>query len=381
LRGLELEAPVAPLDFDTAIVGGGLVGAAIAYGMRRQGDALLVLDEGDRAHRASRGNFGLIWVQGKGLGMPSYGAWTQRAAREWPRLAADLREETGIDVALRQPGGVHLCLSERELVSRRAHFDALMAQPGFERHAIEFLDRAALARWLPGLGDTVVGGTYCALDGDCNPLQLLRALHTALHRAHCQYRPGATVEAIEPFGNGFLLRTREGIVGARRVVLAAGLGSARLAPHVGLTAPVRANKGQIVVLERMTPFLSLPIETLRQTDEGTVLIGDAQQDLGDEALDPAVLAAMAKRAVAAFPALAGARVVRAWAALRVMSPDGFPIYAQSPMHPGAFVVACHSGVTLAAVHAHVLAPAIAAGALPPACANFTPQRFDVRAAA
>jgi glycine/D-amino acid oxidase-like deaminating enzyme len=372
---------VAPLDFDTAIIGGGLVGAAIAYGMRGQGDALVVLDEGDRAQRASRGNFGLIWVQGKGLGMPSYGAWTQRAAREWPRLASDLREETGIDVALRQPGGVHLCLSERELATRRAHFDTLMAQTGFERYDVEFLDRGALACRLPGLGGAVAGGSYCALDGDCDPLRLLRALHAALHRAHCHYRPGATVEAIEPFGDGFLLRTREGIVGARRVVLAAGLGSAPLAPQVGLTAPVRANKGQIVVLERVKPFLSLPIETLRQTSEGTVLIGDAQQDLSDEALDPAVLATMAKRAVTAFPALAGARVVRAWAALRVMSPDGFPIYAQSTKHPGAFVVACHSGVTLAAIHAHVLAPAIVAGALPPACADFTPQRFDVRAAA
>ena len=53
-----------------------------------------------------------------------------------------------------------------------------------------------------------------------------------------------------------------------------------------------------------------------------------------------------------------------------MSPDGFPIYAQSRAHPGAFVAACHSGVTLAAVHAHVLAPALAAGALPAGLRRF-----------
>ena len=38
-------------------------------------------------------------------------------------------------------------------------------------------------------------------------------------------------------------------------------------------------------------------------------------------------------------------------ALRVMSPDGLPIYEQSPTAPGAFLITCHSGVTLAAVHA------------------------------
>ena len=136
------------------------------------------------------------------------------------------------------------------------------------------------------------------------------------------------------------------------------------------------------MLERVQPFLPMPIETLRQTDDGTVLIGDSQQDAGfDEALDPAYWRRWRRARCACFRRLAGVRVIRAWAALRVMSPDGFPIYAQSRAHPGAFVATCHSGVTLAAVHAYVLAPAIAAGALPQACADFTPERFDVRAAA
>src|SRR5689334_25381452 len=101
--------------FDTVIVGGGLVGAAIGYGLRDIGRGLAILDEGDVAHRAARGNFGLVWVQGKGFGMPAYGAWTQASAREWPRFAAELVQVTGIDVALRQTGGLHVCLSPFEL--------------------------------------------------------------------------------------------------------------------------------------------------------------------------------------------------------------------------------------------------------------------------
>ena len=115
---------------------------------------------------------------------------------------------------------------------------------------------------------------------------------------------------------------------------------------------------------------------------GTVLIGDSQEEGGlDETVALPVLAAMAARAVRVFPALRAAHVNRTWAALRVMSPDGFPIYAQSAAHPGAFLAACHSGVTLAAVHAEVLAPAIAAGSLPPSLAPFSPRRFDVPQAA
>ncbi len=368
--------------FDIAIVGGGLVGAAIAFGLRERGGRVAILDEGDRAHRASRGNFGLVWVQGKGAGLASYGSWTQLSARLWPRLASDLAQSTGIDVALSQPGGVHLCLSRRELDHRVAKLEAMLAQPGFERYPVEALDHDALARRLPGLGPDVVGGTWTALDGHCNPLRLLDALHAACARSGVAYRPGAVVRAIAARGDAFTLDTATGLVRAERVVLAAGLGNARLAPMVGLNAPVAPNQGQVVALERVKPFLAVPVETLRQTDDGTVLIGDSQRDVGfDETLATDVLATMASRAVRMFPALAGVRVTRAWAALRVMSPDGFPIYAQSRSHPGAFVATCHSGVTLAAAHAFRLAAAFGEGALPGELDPYGDGRFDVRAAA
>ena len=81
-------------------------------------------------------------------------------------------------------------------------------------------------------------------------------------------------------------------------------------------------------------------------------VGDAQRECGaDDRLDTAVLSAIAARAARIFPHLRDVRVTRAWSALRVMSPDTFPIYAQSRTHTSAFGVTCHSGVTLAAVHA------------------------------
>ena len=368
-------------QFDVAVIGGGLVGTAIAWGLRALGSRLVVLDEGDVAHRAARGNFGLIWVQGKGLGMPRYAAWTQRSAREWPRLAALLREETGIDVALRQPGGLHVCLSPEELDARAQRMTQWAAQAGNDA-GIDVLDRAGVAARLPGIGADVAGATHCALDGDCNPLRLLRALHAGVARAGGVLLADHGVQRIESDAEGFALHTTAGVVACERVVLAAGLGNARLALMVGLAAPVRPQKGQVIVLERVKPFLDRPLATIRQTDEGTVLVGDAQQDRGfDETLDPAVMSVMAARAVRIFPFLHDLRVNRAWAALRVMSPDGFPIYAQSAAHPGAYVAACHSGVTLAAAHALALAPALRAGALPAELAQFSPERFDVRAVA
>jgi hydrogen cyanide synthase HcnC len=365
-------------EYDVAVIGGGLVGAAIGWGLARAGRRVAVLDEGDVAYRASRGNFALVWVQSKGLGMPEYAAWTRRSSDGWAGFAQALKEETGLDVAFQRPGGFHLCLSEAEFEARANTMKRLHNQPRMMQYPYEMMERGAVEKMLPQIGPEVVGGSYCPLDGHCNSLRLLRALHTGLKRHDADYLPNHIVETIEPRGGGFRLATQGGDVAAGKIVLAAGNGNARLGPMVGLDVPVRPQRGQIVVTERARPFLPYPVVTIRQTDEGSVMLGDSVEEAGwDDRVGSAVIATIANRATRMFPLLKGLNVVRSWAALRVMTADGFPIYQQSAICPGAFVATCHSGVTLAANHALAVAPMIAAGRLAADLDLFSARRFDV----
>jgi glycine/D-amino acid oxidase-like deaminating enzyme len=370
-------------DHDVAVVGGGLVGGALAYGLARQGARVVVLDEGDMAVRASRGNFALVWVQAKGLGLPAYAGWTVKSSEAWSGFAAELAAETGIDLHFSRPGGFHMLLSEAEVEARALALRRFHNQTGVARYRTEILARAELAKLLPGLGPDVAGASYCALDGHVNSLKLFLALQIALARRGARYLPGHRVDAISRRAGAFEISTPEGAVHAGSVVLAAGNANQRLAPMVGLIAPMRPERGQIVVTERLAPFLHHPLSTLRQTDEGTVLIGDSREDGADPAgTNGAITTVMAERAVRIFPRLAGVNVVRTWRAIRVMPQDGFPIYDQSTSHPGAFLVTCHSGVTLAAAHALHLAPMIARGTLDTGeVGAFSARRFDAQAAA
>jgi glycine/D-amino acid oxidase-like deaminating enzyme len=341
-----------------------------------------VLDQGDIAYRASRGNFALVWVQGKGLGMPEYAGWTKRSSDGWAGFAAELEETTGIDVAFRRPGGFHLALGEAELGARAQAMQHLHNQPDMVRYPYEIIERGALERLLPQIGPEVAGASYCPLDGHCNSLRLLRALHTDLRRLGVAYRPNHEVSAIAHRGGVFRIASAGGEIAAERVVLAAGIANARLAPMVGLKAPVRPQRGQIIVTEKIRPFLDYPVSTVRQTDEGGVLIGDSSEEAGfDDTVGLGVASTMAERAARMFPLLGSVNVVRVWAALRVMTQDGFPIYEQSAECPGAFIATCHSGVTLAANHALVLAPMLAAGRLAGELDVFSARRFDVPAVA
>jgi hydrogen cyanide synthase HcnC len=375
------ECGSAMVRYDAIVIGGGLVGSAIAYGLGRERLRVALVDEGDVAYRASRGNFGLVWVQSKGEGAPHYQRWTRRSADQWPALAAELSEGTGILVGHERPGGVHLCLGEAELESRRVMMERMRTQSGNFGFEYRMLDHHELAEMLPGLGPSVLGASWTPYDGHANPLNLLHALHKGFVEQSGIYIPNTTVGTAKVAPGDFRLAVGGGEIGAPKVVLAAGLGNATLAPLFGLTAPVRPQRGQILVTERAQRVLSMPTTTIRQTVEGGIMLGDSQEDVGfDTSQKSAVMRMIARRAVLSFPWLRDLQIVRAWAALRVMPPDGLPIYDQSERYTGAFTANCHSGVTLAGAHANLFAPMVAAGALDPALELFSGKRFDFPAA-
>jgi glycine/D-amino acid oxidase-like deaminating enzyme len=339
-----------------------------------------VLDEGDLALRASRGNFALVWAQGKGADMPRYAEWTCQSVALWREFCTEIGAETGIDVGYEQPGGFHLALSGHELDYLQATRRLGQQSETAPFPACEILSATELRSRLPHVGAEVVGGSYCPVDGHVNALRLFRAVHQAMIAHGAEYRPNARVSKID-FDGAFRLRLEDGVtIKADRLLLAAGLDNMRLAPMVGLAAPVRSQRGQILVTERTAPFLQFPVATVRQTDEGSVLIGDSQEEVGAEApATTGIASVMASRAMRMFPALSKLKIVRWWDCARVLSPDGYPIYDRSPSHPGAFLATCHSGVTLAAAHAKLLAPALMNGYLPEQLADFSSRRFHVRA--
>ncbi len=368
-----------PTEVDTLVIGGGVVGLCVAYGLARTGERVRVLDEGDIAFRAARGNFGLVWVQGKGRDRPAYARWTMASARQWPAFAAELAQRAGVDVALAQPGGLSLCLDDDELAQRAGALQRLRDDLGTD-YPFEVLNNAAVRALSPHVGPQVAGALYCPLDGHVSPLRLLRALVQAFESLGGELCTGARADELVHRGGGFQARCGTRWHASSRLVLAAGLGNSRLAPAVGLRAPVQPNRGQILVTERLQPFLRHPTMQVRQTDDGVVQIGDSMEDVGfDDRTSLAQLARIADRAIRCFPLLADVNIVRTWCALRVMSPDGFPVYQASAQCPGTFVVTCHSGVTLAAQHASVLADWVRGGAEPPDMAGFKAERFDVQA--
>lgn len=368
--------------YDSIVIGGGLVGSAVAYGLARRGLKVALLDEGDVAFRASRGNFGLVWVQSKGLGVPEYQRWSRQSSVLWDDFAVELQQETGIDCAHEHRGGVHICITEDDFAERKKAMEQMHLECGETRFEYEMLEHAQLKKLMPEIGPDVAGASYTPYDGAANPLYLLRSLHAALLKRGGAYFPQSKVTALKAAPHDFTVTAGGITFNAPKLVIAAGLGNKDLGALVGLHVPVQPVRGQILVTERVKPVLSMLTIWVRQMAEGGLLIGESREETGfNDGTTPAVQQFLATRAIKMFPFLRDVRIVRHWGALRVMAPDGLPIYEQSGEFPGAFVATCHSGVTLAAAHSLRYAEFVANGALPSEIARFTNQRFNVQNAA
>jgi len=149
-----------PLDADVIVIGAGVVGAALAYGLLQQGQTVIVLDGGDRDPRAARANFGLVWVQGKGANTPAYNALSRKSSDLWPAFRQELAGVSATRVDYSRPGGLAFCLSEDEYVARSALIQRThnhLSDPD-----TEMVDRLTLERMMPSvrLGPDVVGASF-----------------------------------------------------------------------------------------------------------------------------------------------------------------------------------------------------------------------------
>ena len=363
------------MQSDYAIIGGGVVGLSVAWGLLKRGFTVTVIDGDDGSFRASLGNFGLVWVQSKGMNQPRYASWSQQSAAAWREFSDELSDNTGHDVGLEQNGGYDLHFSEEALEATVEKYEKLKAELG-GNYPYEVLGHNALRKEEPTIGPKVVGAILHHQDGHANPLKLLKALADDVRKMGGRVIIGKHVESVTQ-DETFKITCDDGmIIEAGKTVLSAGLGAAKLGPSMGFKAPVRPQRGQVLITEKLPKIINRPSLIARQVDEGGIQIGATNEEVGlDDAVTTRGMAGLAAKAIDAYPMLARVQLVRSWGALRVLSPDGLPIYQESAQMPGAYLVTCHSGITLAAAHACFLPDWLEGSANAPDLEVFSENRF------
>jgi sarcosine oxidase subunit beta len=344
---------------DVVIVGGGIVGASIAYHLAFRGVRdVLVLEREQLGSGSTTRNAGGVRLQF------STEINVQLSLRSLPRIER-FAEEMGVDPHLRQVGYLFLITEERDV----APFEASLAMWRRLGVPAQRLDAAGVHQVFPELRvDDLRFATLCMRDGYCDPTSLLNGYVARARERGVRFREHAPVVGVTRDGDRVTaVRTAKGEIACATVVNAAGAWGAEVGRLAGVDLPIRPLRRQIFVtepvpgLDREFPLTVEFASTLYfHRESGGVLMGMADPTDGpgfDSSVNWDFLPTLVERALYRLPVLERASVKTGWAGFYEDTPDKHPIIGAIPGVRGFLCAAGFSGHGI--MHAPATGEAIA----------------------
>jgi sarcosine oxidase subunit beta len=380
---------VTPATADAIVVGGGVVGAAIAAEVSRGGRSVIVIEQSDPAAAVSGGSLACVGTHLADVDELALLAWSCEA---WSMLAG----EAGCTIEYRRCG-------QLRFIDDPADWEGAQRWTAAERARglrAELLAPADVRSIEPALEGAIFGATWSPDDAVVNPFLAVRALLAIARRHGARILTRTPVLGVELSGGRVAgVRTRDGRIAAPAVILAAGPWTAKLAATADLALPIEPRKAQCLATAALPPTIRTVVGAYRpaggveagytqiqQAHSGQVLFntvlggglspGGTGMDRVPE-IDRRFLRDSVTTLLRLFPSLAQAQLLRSWVRYEAVTPDDrFCIGPAGP--PGLFVAAGDAGTGF--VRAPGIGRLIAArldGAPPPFRSDvYDAARFD-----
>ena len=367
--------------WDAIIIGAGIIGLSLAIELNRRGMRVLVVDKGEPGREASWAAGGML--ADFPLELPS--ALHELAAVSagmYPEFVRELEDASQMKIDLRSQGTI-LFTNPNPNFSNQASATSASIDP----HSLP----ASLSELEPILATEKLSpmNAHFLRERSVDPRDLVSAAIAAAKRRGVDFSSGDQVLSIEvDSGKTSGVCTNKTTFAAPVVVNCAGAWSSQVRAHADTssampTLPTRPVKGQMLcVVTPQKEFIHHVIRTpdvyLIPRSDGRLLIGATQEEAGfDKQTVPATIQKLHHSALDIAPALAGARILEAWAGLRPGTPDNLPILGPTEL-PGYFVATGHfrDGILLAPITAQIMAQVITGETPAFDLAAFTIARFQ-----
>lgn len=345
---------------DALVIGAGIVGAACAYELAREGLRLEVLDAGFVGGGTTAAGMGHLVVMDDSEEQFALTAYSRRL---WDGLAAELPADCEVDAC----GTLWVAEDDAQLETVYAKH-AFYSRRGV---ATEVLDARAVSECEPNLRAGLTGGLRVPDDSVLYPPAAARWLLARACDRGALVREGWRVEAIRPGG----VVARGEVLAAGLVVNTAGAAAGRLMPGL----PIVPRKGHLVITDRCPGFCrhqlaelgylkSAHVMTtesvafnLQPRATGQLLIGSSRELVGwDASVNREIVGRMLRRAAEFTPRLLDLSALRIWTGFRPATPDKLPLVGRWGDADDLWVAAGHEGlgITTALGTARMLADLI-----------------------
>ena len=376
---------------DVLIIGGGVIGASIAFYLTRRKVRVILVEKNGLASGTSGACDGLVLVQSKKTGVHL------RLAMDSKKRFELLQDQLPAAIEYKNTGGLVVIETEAELKAMRLYVEENQ-KIGLD---VSLLDARQARDLEPHLSDHVIGAAYSPLDSQVNPIALTHGLALGAKRLGAKLVTNTRVRDITVSdGRVQAIHTDQGRFKAEILVNAAGAYAPEIGRMVNLRIPIKPRRGQILVTEAASPILSRCIISARyiaakfnpqlakvegegisieQTSRGNVLLGSTREFVGfDKSTTPEGLRKIASRTSKILPRIKQLRIIRAFAGLRPFTPDGLPILGPVEDIQGFIMAAGHEGdgIALAPITGELIAQMIVDGRTDIPITDFRLERFS-----
>ncbi|HEY3115269.1 MAG TPA: glycine oxidase ThiO [Chloroflexota bacterium] len=363
---------------EVVVVGGGVIGCAIAWALAGEGARVRVLERSGIASESSGAAAGILAPRIHATDAALF-ALAMESHRRLPALAEALRDDAGVDVEYVRTGVLELAhdaAGEQTLLKKTRQLQ-------HAGHELRWLEPKEVLEQEPNLAPDLRGALFDPDGFQIHPLRFTQALARAAAHRGVEFCVGTEALGIKRDGAvATAVQTSGGDIAAGHVVLAPGAWASRWSADLGFDLPVFPARGQILALAAIGVPLRRVVYGrgvyLLPRRDGTVIVGATDERAGfDKSLTPAGLAWLLSTAPAVCPALASARFDRAWTGLRPGSPDEVPIVGPAPGWDNLTIATGHyrNGIMLTPVTAAIVADYVLRGETALPASAWDPARF------
>jgi len=376
---------------EVAIIGGGIVGCAVAYYVSKAGLDTILIEKDDIASGTSSRCDGNITIVDKDPGFDS------QMSLKSQELTIELNDELEIPFEYRELGSILVCDNDDEMEAA-VEWVKTQNEAGLK---FNVLDPQDIRNESPYFSEDIPGGLECETDSLINPYLFSYSLIDKAKQYGLRTYTQREVTNITK-DDDFTIETTNGTFTAKKVVNAAGVWAPFIGEMLGIDIPITPRKGHILVGSRQEPVMMRnvmefgylmnkfgreriadPITTkygvalvLEPTESQNFLIGSSRQFVGfDSTVDINVVHAVARRALRFFPKMDDFRLIRAYTGFRPFTEDHLPIVSHVDEVPGFYIAAGHEGdgISLATVTGKLIEEIITESET---CIPVEPLKFD-----
>lgn len=333
---------------DVIIIGGGFMGAATAFFLRKRGVSVILLERGLIGQQASGVNFGNVRRQGR---LFEQLPLANRSHALWGRL----KELIGDDVELLISGNMRVGYSQAH-VERMENYARDVKAHGMN---LELISGTRLRQMFPYLGPNILMASYLPSDGHANPRLAAPAFGRAAVREGAQVFENTEIVHVEKDFTDFRVTAADGrIFRAPAVQVSAGAWADRISAAFGEPVPMHAKGPQMCVTEpvpyALGPAIGVPsaikeeIVYFRQVKRGNIVIGGCGHGPADTetrraSVMPEHTLTQFKHLQRVVPALNRLNIIRVWSGIEGYMQDDRPIMGPSGRIAGLYYAFGFSG--------------------------------------